>query len=174
MSSRLDNTADNMADSEIRAVHYDIRRILLATDGSATAVEATSVAVGMAVRFGAELVACYVDPSRLLEPLEEDMIERTEGVRHSIAGLKVAVRTAEASGVPVRSVVAEGAVATAVLETVETETCDMIVLGNTGRTGMQRLVLGSVAEAVVRQARVPVLVVKQCSTPFGMPMRADA
>ena len=42
----------------------------------------------------------------------------------------------------------------------ETEGVDMIVLGTHGRTGLRRLLMGSVAEAVVRRANCPVLTVK--------------
>jgi len=174
MASRLDNTAENMTDDEIGVVTYDVKRILLPTDGSATAVEAMDVAMGMAKRYGAEVVAVFVDPGRVMEPLEEEMVEQSEGVHHSIAGLRVAIRAAERNGVPLKSVVAEGAVAHAILATARDEECDLIVIGNTGRSGMQRLMLGSVAEAVVREAAVPVLVVKHCSTKFCTAVRTDS
>lgn len=174
MTSRLDNTAENMKDDEIGVVTYDVKRILLPTDGSATAIEAMNVAMGIAKRFGSEVVACFIDPSRVVEPIEEDMVEQSEGVHHSIAGLRVAVRSAEKNGVSIKSVVAEGAVAHAILATARDEECDLIVIGNTGRSGMQRLMLGSVAEAVVREADVPVLVVKHCSTTFCTAVRTDA
>lgn len=174
MPSRLDNTAENMKDEEIGVVDYDVRRILLPTDGSATAIEAMEVAMGLAKRFGAEVVACFVDPTRVIEPIEEAMVEQSEGVHHSIAGLRCAVRSAEKNGVSLKTVVAEGAVAHAILATQRDEECDLIVIGNTGRSGMQRLMLGSVAEAVVREAGVPVLVVKHCSTKFCTAVRTDA
>jgi nucleotide-binding universal stress UspA family protein len=174
MTSRLDNTAENLKDDEIAVVDYQVRRILLPTDGSATAVEATSVAIGIAKRFGAEIVACFVDPGRVVEPIEEQMVEQTEGVHHSIAGLRVATKAAAKNGVPLTTVVAEGAIAHAILATCEDESCDMIVIGNTGRTGIPRMILGSVAEAVVREARVPVLVIKHCSTQFCTPVRTDS
>ena len=43
----------------------------------------------------------------------------------------------------------------------EEENVDMIVLGSHGRTGFSRLLMGSVAEAIVRKAHCPVLVYKQ-------------
>jgi nucleotide-binding universal stress UspA family protein len=174
MSSRLDNTAENLKDEEIVAVTYDVKRILLPTDGSATAVEATNVAMGLAKRFGAEVVACFVDPGRVVEPLEEEMIEISEGVHHSIAGLRVARMAADRNGIALKTVISEGAVAHAILATQREEECDMIVIGNTGRTGIQRVMLGSVAEAVVREAQVPVLVIKHCSTPFCAAVRTDS
>lgn len=135
MTSQLDNTAENMKDEEIGVVTYDVRRILLPTDGSANSIEAMNVAMGMAKRFGAEVVACFVDPTRVVEPLEEDMIEHSERVHHSSAGLHCAVVSAEKNGVSLKTVV---------------------------------------AEAVVREADVPVIVIKHCSTKFCTAVRTDA
>ena len=53
--------------------------------------------------------------------------------------------------------------ATAIVETAEKEDADMIVLGTHGRTGLTRLLMGSVAEAVVRRANCPVLTIKQAA-----------
>jgi nucleotide-binding universal stress UspA family protein len=54
----------------------------------------------------------------------------------------------------------EGNPATEILRTSEETHCDAIVMGSHGRTGLGRLVLGSVAEQVMRQAACPVLIVK--------------
>jgi nucleotide-binding universal stress UspA family protein len=51
--------------------------------------------------------------------------------------------------------------ATRIVELAEEEHCDLIVLGTHGRTGFKRLLMGSVAEAVVRRAKCPVLTFKQ-------------
>lgn len=50
---------------------------------------------------------------------------------------------------------------TEILEFAARENADLIVIGSHGRTGLSRLLLGSVAEAVVRRAKCPVLTVKQ-------------
>jgi len=62
--------------------------------------------------------------------------------------------------VPVEYVLAQGDPVSAILRTAADHRCDMIVLGSHGRTGLQRLVLGSIAEGVMRRARCPVLIVK--------------
>ncbi|HEY5549262.1 MAG TPA: universal stress protein [Coriobacteriia bacterium] len=174
MTSRLDNTAANIADDQIGMVSYSPRRILVPTDGSATAVEATYVAVGLARTFGSEVIALFVDPSHVVDPIEEEMVEQSEGVHHSTAGLHLAAVAGERNGVTVRTLSGEGATAHAILQVAEDEDCDLIVIGNTGRRGMQRMMLGSVAEAVVRDADIPVLVVKHCSTAFCTKMRTDS
>jgi nucleotide-binding universal stress UspA family protein len=173
MSSHLDSTAEHLADDEIGVVDYDVTRILLPTDGSATAIEATNVAIALAKRFGAGIVAVFVEQGRIVEPIEADTLEDSEGVHHTRAGLHVAKRAAEKNGVTVKTVVAEGAVASAILATQRDEECDLIVIGHRGRSNMQRLMLGSVAEAVVREADVPVMVIRHCSTKFCTEVRTD-
>ena len=174
MASKLDNTAEHLKDEEIGVVSYDVKKILLATDGSATAIEAMNVAMGIAKRFGASVVAVMVQASRVVDPLEEQMIEQSEGVHHSEAGLHVARVSAEKNGVAIKTIVAEGATAHAILETAKDEGCDLIIIGNTGRRGMQRMMLGSVAESIVHMADMPVMVIKRCSTEFCTPVRTDA
>ena len=65
--------------------------------------------------------------------------------------------------VPFEHMLLVGDPAQAISETAEKEGCDLIVMGTHGRTGLTRLLMGSVAEAVVRKAKCPVLTVKQPS-----------
>lgn len=66
---------------------------------------------------------------------------------------------AEDHDASVETVVAEGAPADAILAYVDDAGVDRIVMGTRGRTGISRLVLGSVAEAVARRSPVPVTIV---------------
>ena len=61
---------------------------------------------------------------------------------------------------PVRAQVATGAPATEIVRFAATAGCDLVVMGTHGRRGLPHLVLGSVAERVVREAACPVLVVR--------------
>jgi nucleotide-binding universal stress UspA family protein len=54
-----------------------------------------------------------------------------------------------------------GSPVTEILNLAEVENVDLIVMGSHGRTGLSRLLMGSIAEGVMRQAKCPVLVVKQ-------------
>jgi nucleotide-binding universal stress UspA family protein len=60
----------------------------------------------------------------------------------------------------------EGDPATQILRIAQETGCDLVVMGTHGRTGLDRLLMGSVAEEVVRRASCPVLTVK---TPFPQP-----
>lgn len=168
----LDRTAEHISDEEICEVSLPVRTIVLPTDGSATAVEATKVAISMASCFGARVVALFIGPGRLEDPIEYASQEQLEGVHHSDAGLAVALRLGEKNGVEVVADRREGAVAHEILQAASAHQAEMIVMGSEGRTGFKRLALGSVAESVVREAHVPVMVVRHGSTPFAMEPRA--
>lgn len=167
----LDRTAELMTDEDITELSLSVSKIVVPTDGSATAVEATKVAIAMAKRFDATVIAVFIGPGRVEDPLEYASQEQLEGVHHSEAGLAVALKLAERNGVPISTERREGAVAHEILQAVEAHEADMVVMGSEGRTGFKRLALGSVAESVVREAKVPVTVVRHCSTEFCMTPR---
>jgi nucleotide-binding universal stress UspA family protein len=64
---------------------------------------------------------------------------------------------AAAAGVHCVSLVIEARPVSAILQAVEERHADLIVMGTHGRTGVERMVLGSVAESVLREATIPVL-----------------
>lgn len=167
----LDRTAEKMTDEDIVQVDMTVSKILVPTDGSATAVEATKVAISMAKRFGADVVALFVGPGHIEDPIEYASQEEMEGVHHSVAGLDVARRLGECNGVMVHQASSQGAVAHEILRVAEEQECGMIVIGSSGRSGFKRLALGSVAASVMNEAHVPVLVVRNCTTEFCMTPR---
>jgi nucleotide-binding universal stress UspA family protein len=64
------------------------------------------------------------------------------------------------SGVNIESMVVEGYPSAAIIDVAEKKSADLIVMGSHGRSGLKRLWIGSVAESVVREAPVPVLIVR--------------
>ncbi|HET8689549.1 MAG TPA: universal stress protein, partial [Methanosarcina sp.] len=68
--------------------------------------------------------------------------------------------TAKAADVEVESVILEGHPAEKIVEFAEQNGIEIIVMGTLGRTGLDRFLLGSVAENVVRHSKTPVLVVR--------------
>ena len=172
MMRALDRTAELMTDEDITEVTMHVGTILVATDGSATAVEATKVAVSLAKRLGADLVALFVSPGNVEEPIEYEEMEQLEGIKHTSAGLEVAVKLGERNGVTVTPMRLEGAVGHEILQAAGEINAGMIVMGTEGRTGFKRFSLGSVAESVMKSSRIPVLVVRRGSTEFCMAPRA--
>ena len=150
----------NLAD--LGELQHSIQRILLPTDGSEPAVKATQYAVMFAKLLGAHLKAIYVDTGQEDIELPEETVadDVYEGVHPSAKGLIIAHRLAGANGVTCDIDIVRGGVAKRIVATAEDEGVGLIVLGDTGRSGLRRIALGSVAEAVVKASTIPVLVIK--------------
>lgn len=158
----ITGAAEDVKLSEVGEICHDINKILVPTDGSAPSIAATEYAVIMAKTFGATLKAIYVDTGMdALEYPEEVMNDDVyEGVHASIKGLVIAKTMCERNGVPCEVEVVRGGVAKRIVVTAQEWGADIIVCGDTGRTGIKRIALGSVAETVVKGSPIPVLVVK--------------
>jgi len=146
-----------------------IHRIVYATDLSPASEPAWNEAQRLGRLFGAEIVLLHVVAPLPIFPVEgyvppqvyEDLIggarrdaqEQLDRVHGSVAG----------SGLKLRLRLEEGRPATRILEVTTQEAAELLVVGTHGRTGLERLALGSVADLMVRQARCPVLTVR--STP---------
>ena len=90
----------------------------------------------------------------LLSPVERDKL---------LADTQAFAATESASGVTIEAAVREGTVAAEILEQAETTQPDLLVIGTHGRSGFERLLLGSVAERVLRKANCPVMTVPKRS-----------
>lgn len=134
--------------------------VVLATDGSASAERAVTVGLDLARRFDASVHALYVLDTAEVEATPADVREDLERAlerrgRESVA--EINGRTDRA----VRTAVRRGRPAPEIEGYAEDVDADLIVTGTRGRHGEHAFLLGSVAEAVVRHASVPVLTVRQ-------------
>jgi len=144
------------------------KHILLATDGSEASAHAAALAVGLARTHGAKLTALYVaDPYPYLGVGEVNPMGYQA---YAAAGQQLAAQAhaqvealCETGGAPVelQARFVEDVTATSgIIQTATTEGADLIVLGSHGRSGIARLMLGSVATKVVAESPVPVLVAR--------------
>lgn len=158
----IKGSAEDLKLGDIKEVCHEIDKILLPTDGSEPAVAATEYAVILAKTFGATIKAIFVDTGlEALEYPEEVMDEDVyEGVHPSVKGLVIAKTMCERNGVACEVELIEGGIAKRIVATAQEWGADMIVVGDTGRTGLKRIALGSVAETVVKGSPIPVVVVK--------------
>ncbi len=139
------------------------RNLLLPTDGSPAAEEGLRHGLGLARALGARVRFLYVleppGPPLLLGPENlpyyQDLLQDLR--RAGEEALRRAEAGAQALGVPWESLLREGRPAEEILK--EAQSVDLIVLGTHGRTGLDRLLLGSVAQEVVRRSPKPVLLV---------------
>jgi nucleotide-binding universal stress UspA family protein len=124
---------------------------LVPIDWSQPSQRAFRVAASLAREHGAELAVLYVVPLAALMygPAPESYLDH---LRDELRRLKP--RDPETR---VRSLLAEGDPARAIVKAARETKCDLIVMGTHGRRGLNRLLRGSVAEEVVRQAPCPVL-----------------
>jgi nucleotide-binding universal stress UspA family protein len=144
------------------------KHILLATDGSPASERATTMAAGLARQHGARLTALYVvDPYPYLgigeaNPMGFQAYMSAALDHASQAHSRVLALTQQAGpGIEVaQRVVEDVAASTGIVQTAREQGADLIVVGSHGRSGIARLMLGSVAARVVAESTVPVLVAR--------------
>ncbi|WP_227133020.1 universal stress protein [Halorubellus salinus] len=151
-------TARTVEDEELS---FPYERVLVAVDGSAPSRRASEQALSLASALDAGVdVLSVVDTGGLGPDVRAELV--TERARVDAQDLVRGVETdAEERGISdVRTEVVEGVPADAIASYVDDHAVDAVVIGTTGRTGMDRVLLGSVAEKTVRSASVPVLTVR--------------
>ena len=142
-----------------------IKKILLPTDFSAGAMGAGVYARALAHAAGAELQVIYADVLHA-DSLAgvSDFPKTPEAARVDLERLTAEAAAADGLDVAVQHVVTRNiSAAPAILEYAGDHDVDVIVMGTHGRRGVRRLLLGSVAEEVVRVSQCPVLTVRQPS-----------
>ena len=144
-----------------------MRRILLPTDFSGCANYALPYAAAIARATGATIICLHVvEPiapavgySGLAEPMPiADISEQLEDSAER--ELPQLARCEDFSGLDVEDVIVHGDAAAEIVRVAGEREVDLIVVSSHGRTGLGRILFGSTAEAVVRHASCPVLVVK--------------
>jgi nucleotide-binding universal stress UspA family protein len=143
------------------------KRILVPIDFSPPSDAALEYARTIATRFGASLHLFHVaqDPYQAFYPTEV-YVPAMEGVRDEIAAeslkrLTERLRASDVTDLQATADVVIGTPAWSIVEYASGHEIDLIVMGTHGRGGMSHLLMGSVAERVVRTAACPVLTVRQ-------------
>ncbi|MEA2027168.1 MAG: universal stress protein [Chloroflexota bacterium] len=136
-----------------------IQTILLATDLTAASREATDRAIDLAGRLDARLLIVNVlEKRRLSGGGSHDRVDQARLERES--HLVKVVREARGAGATAEFLVWEGEPGDSIAAAAEAEHADLVVVGTRGRSGAERMLLGSVSDHVVRNAECPVLVVR--------------
>ena len=137
-------------------------KILIATDGSEYTKNAVDYGIDLAKNTGAKLLTIYVVDTAAFAsiPMDaawESMYEllRQEGD----AAIKYVVDKAKAEGLEAEGNLIEGHPADEIIKYSEKNSVSIIIMGTLGKSGLDRFLLGSVAEKVVRNSKIPVLVV---------------
>ncbi|MCX7938324.1 MAG: universal stress protein [Thermoflexales bacterium] len=141
------------------------KRILIPLDGSQFAEKALPYAIGLARCMGSAITLLRVavhpsnyvyvnDPEALASLYESDRAHCEDYLK------QVAARVASEVSTEVSIAVLDGVVADSIVDYAQDVGADLIVMTTHGRTGMERWLLGSVAERVVRGAKCPVLLIR--------------
>ncbi len=140
------------------------QRILVPLDGSKVAEGVLPHARALAFAEGAEIILLRVAVNPALEftfsdpSVAQGIVEDLETQsKEYMAGVEESLKT---DGFQVSTLIREGAVADMILRTAEEVGADVIAMSTHGRTGPARWLLGSVADRVVRNSNIPVLLIR--------------
>lgn len=142
------------------------KNLMVPIDGSPTAQLAVEKAIGLARAFGSTVTVLFVvDPYPFTGVGSDFAYGQTQYLSAARAEATEALAAArialEAAGIKVNATLVEAhSTWRGILDAAESGAADLIVMGSHGRSGIEKLVLGSVAQRVVSHATVTVMVVR--------------
>ncbi|WP_292391727.1 universal stress protein [Methanosarcina sp. UBA5] len=148
----------------------DFKKIMIATDGSACSRLVAEKGIELARLSGGKVYAVYVVSTDYLAPINGDSFPM--GVdpywksvheawkKQGHEAVNSVKSLGETKGINVEPVLLEGNPSEELIQYAEEEKMDIIIMGTLGKTGLNKLLLGSVAEKLVRHSKVPVMVVR--------------
>jgi nucleotide-binding universal stress UspA family protein len=154
----------NLLEEKLESLGTDvaIKNILFATDFSIVSEAALPYVTALSLRYGSMVHVAHVLPNvTLLRPGAPDptVFGSIYEDAHSNAQEKMQALSMRLRGYPHRTYVRHGKVSQVVGDLIHDHEIDLLVLGTHGRTGLGRLIMGSIAEELFRQTRCPVLTV---------------
>ncbi|MCL7412403.1 MAG: universal stress protein [ANME-2 cluster archaeon] len=139
------------------------KKILVATDGSDNSMNAVSSAIELAKATGAELCTIYVVSDANLYAGIRSAYWADEMHEHFIKEGEEAIQYVKAEGgaanIEIGTFLLEGNAGEKIVDFAEANDIDLIVMGTRGKTAVERILVGSVAENVIRHSKVRVMVV---------------
>ncbi len=145
-------------------------KILLPTDGSENAKRAAEHAIQIGSKSGAEIIVLNVfeaprlagirsaDKTELMNRLEQEGQKAFDDISNIWMGIKNGGKCQK--DVKLNLMFKEGSPSDIILKTIDEEDIDLVVMGTSGKHGINRFLVGSVAENTMRSAPCPVLVVR--------------
>lgn len=138
-----------------------IKNILFATDFSEVSEAALPYVTALSLRYGSTVHVVHILPATLVRPSPVDpaLFGSIYEQAHSGAQEKIQRLSDRLKGFPHQTSIRHGKVCDALSEIIREQKIDLLVAGTHGRTGLGKLVMGSVAEEIFRQSACPVLTV---------------
>ena len=140
------------------------KRILLPTDGSKYSEKSEKHALALAASNNAEIIALSViENSFSLNLPDSDTVAEINQLlkEENLENLKNVEKLRDEAGFDIKITpkIAEGFPAKVILETIDAEDIDLVVMGSSGKSGIDKFLMGSVAEKVVKSAKCNVLII---------------
>ncbi len=146
-----------LADASTRV---SLKNILFATDFSEASEAALPIALAIARGYNSKIVAVHILTPAAYPPVTPEITGMTAQAVDEYAEGEMQRIASQLAGLPHETfVVHDIAIWPALQRVIKEQSIDLVVLGTHGRTGVQKLLLGSVAEEIFRQATVPVLTI---------------
>jgi nucleotide-binding universal stress UspA family protein len=152
----------------------DYKKIMIATDGSDCSKLATDKGIELARLSGGTVYVVHVISTAYLFPMYGDyfmgMNPYWETIhetlkKHGQQAVDYIKGFGEINGIKVESILLEGNPSEELIRYADEEKMDIVIMGTLGKTGLDRLLIGSVAGNLVRHSRVPVMVVREKCKP---------
>jgi len=146
-----------------------MKKILLPTDGSENAEKAGEYAISLADISGADIIVLNVIDTYYLNALpQQDLREslnkelRADGKR-AVEKFKANLEESQCQGycknIQFKVLIKEGKPADVIINTIDEEGVDQVIIGKSGKHGIEKFLLGQTTERVVRESKVPVNVI---------------
>lgn len=148
------------------------KKILCPVDFSQFSQEVVDYAVDLAIKYGAELHIMHVIPNMTyFTPYEsfltpENLVAIEKHIQDQVENDFEKVLK---QNVPAKKVIRTGVPFVEIIDYAKSESIDLIVMGTHGRSGIEHILIGNVAEKVVRKSPCPVMTIRPKGKEFKMP-----
>ncbi len=145
------------------------KRILVPTDGSENAERAGEYAISLADLSGADIIVLNViDTYYLASIVQPDVRESVDeelrtSVKKAVERFEAKIEENKCNGkcqnVKFKILIKEGKPVDVILKTIDEEKIDQVIIGKSGKDGLERFLLGNTTERVLKEAKIPVNVI---------------
>jgi nucleotide-binding universal stress UspA family protein len=145
------------------------KRILLPTDGSENAERAGEYAISLADLNDADIIVLNViDTYYLSSIIQPDVRESVDeelraSVKRAVERFEAKIEEGKCNGkcqnINFKILIKEGKPADVILKTIDEEGIDQVIMGKSGKHGLERFLLGNTTERVIKEAKVPINVI---------------
>src|SRR5690348_17471178 len=144
-------------------------RILIATDFSTDSMRALPYALDLTQRYGSKLYIAHVVPADVVVVAGSEQIANSWEREQRDAEFKLGnlVESALSTGIQCEPLIGTGDIGLVLKEFIVDHRVDLVVVGTVGRTGLSKVLLGSIAEELVRECPCPVLTVGRRAADVG-------